>query len=66
MFLMLLNGLIPCLNAIELASQVLLGHFGPVYRKIASILLIKKLDFWVCLKTRCASKRDVVLLAFIF
>lgn len=31
MFLMLLNGLIPCLNAMELASQVLLGHFGPVY-----------------------------------
>lgn len=31
MFLMLLNGLIPCLNAMELASQVLLGHVGPVY-----------------------------------
>jgi len=29
--LTLLNGLIPCPNAMELASQVLLGHFGPVY-----------------------------------
>jgi len=35
------------------------------YRKIASIigaLLIKKLGFLVCLNTRRASKRDVVLL----
>ena len=30
-FFILLNGLIPCLNAMELAFQVLLGHFGPVY-----------------------------------
>jgi hypothetical protein len=26
-------------------------------------LLFKKLAFWVCLKTRCASKRDALVLA---
>ena len=43
------------------------GTYVCIYIKIVAYiqdeLLFKKLAFWVCLKTRCASKRDALVLA---
>ena len=42
------------------------NHVYFIFKSVAynqDVLIIRKLSLWVCLKTRCATKRDALVLA---